>query len=88
VIADALANNTTLTTLNLFSTDSIMHWRRHQRAELINTRERGGCFFSYELLWSDNELGVEGAEEIAKVLESNHTLTTLNLGGTDSVVHW
>jgi hypothetical protein len=33
-------------------------------------------------LWADNELGVEGTKVIAKALESNHTMTTLNLEGT------
>jgi hypothetical protein len=37
---------------------------------------------------ADNELGVEGAKEIAKALESNHTLTTLSIEGTDSTAHW
>jgi hypothetical protein len=36
----------------------------------------------------ENELGVEGAKVIAKGLESNHTLTTLDLGCMDSVIHW
>jgi hypothetical protein len=40
------------------------------------------------LLWPDNGLGVEGAKLIAKALESNRTLTTLNLGSTDSALHW
>jgi hypothetical protein len=42
----------------------------------------------YELLWTANELGVEGAKVIAKTLEGNQTLTTLNLGCTDYVVYW
>jgi hypothetical protein len=42
-------------------------------------------FFIYELLWSGNELGVEGAKQIANALESNHTLTTLDLDSTDSL---
>jgi hypothetical protein len=33
-------------------------------------------------LWAGNELGAEGAKVIAKALESNHTLTTLDLSGT------
>jgi hypothetical protein len=45
-------------------------------------------FLFYELLWADNNLGVEGTRVIAKALESNCTLTTLNLGRTDSVMHW
>jgi hypothetical protein len=36
----------------------------------------------YELLWAGNDLGVEGAKLIAKTLESNHNLTTLDLIGT------
>ena len=40
------------------------------------------AFLFYELLCADNELGVEGAKVIAKALESNRTLTTLNLYGT------
>jgi hypothetical protein len=46
------------------------------------------AFVFYELLWADNALGVEGAKVIAKALESNRTLTTLNLQCTDSVMHW
>jgi hypothetical protein len=41
------------------------------------------AFLFYELLWAENELEGEGAKLIAKVLESNHTLTTLNLACTD-----
>jgi hypothetical protein len=37
----------------------------------------------YGLLWTVNELGVEGAKLIARALESNHTLMTLNLSCTD-----
>jgi hypothetical protein len=40
------------------------------------------AFLFYELLWAGNGLGVEGAKVIAIALESNRTLTTLNLGGT------
>jgi len=40
-------------------------------------------FLLYELLWTVNRLGVEGAKLIANALASNHTLTTLNLDGTD-----
>jgi hypothetical protein len=46
------------------------------------------AFLLYELLWTVNELGVEGAKAIAKALESNHTLTTLNLFSTDSIMDW
>jgi hypothetical protein len=46
------------------------------------------AFLLYELLWTGNGLGVEGAKLIAEALESNHTLTALNLGGTDSIMHW
>jgi hypothetical protein len=45
------------------------------------------CLF-YELLWAVNELGVEGAKLIAKALESNHTLMTLNLSCTDWLYTW
>jgi hypothetical protein len=45
-------------------------------------------FLFYELLWADNDLGVEGAKVIAKALEINHTLTTLDLFSTDSIMHW
>jgi hypothetical protein len=41
-----------------------------------------GSFMFRELLWADNNLGVEGAKQLAKALESNRTLTTLNLLGT------
>jgi hypothetical protein len=40
-------------------------------------------FIMYELLWADNGLGVEGARVIAKTLESNRSLTTLDLSCTD-----
>jgi hypothetical protein len=46
------------------------------------------AFLFYELLWTVNELGMEGAKLIAKSLESNNTLTTLNLHCTESVMHW
>jgi hypothetical protein len=46
------------------------------------------AFLLYELFWADNELGVEGAKVIAKALESNHTMTTLNLWSTDSIIDW
>jgi hypothetical protein len=39
------------------------------------------AFLFYELLWAGNGLGVEGAKLIANVLESNHTLTSLAIGG-------
>jgi hypothetical protein len=42
-------------------------------------------FLFYELLWTGNNLGIEGAKVIAKALESNPTLTTLDLDGTDSL---
>jgi hypothetical protein len=40
--------------------------------------------FICESLSLGNELGVEGAKVIAHALESNHTLTMLDLGCTDS----
>jgi hypothetical protein len=80
-LADALANNTTLTTLNLSCTDSAMHWRRQQTTEWLM------AFLFYEL-WTDNGLGMEGVGLIAKALETNRTLTTLGLGSTDLVMHW
>jgi hypothetical protein len=40
------------------------------------------AFLFYELLWADNNLGMEGAKLIAKALESNRALTTLYLRGT------
>jgi hypothetical protein len=46
------------------------------------------AFLFFELLWAGNELGVEGVKLIAKALKSNHTVTTLELGGSDSVVRW
>jgi hypothetical protein len=46
------------------------------------------AFILYELSWTGNALGVEGAKAIAKTLKSNRTLTKLDLGGTDSVMHW
>ena len=36
----------------------------------------------YELFWAGNGVGVDGAKVIAKALESNRTLTTLDLSGT------
>jgi hypothetical protein len=81
-LADAFANNTTLTRLDISCTESVMHWRRHQRAAWMM------AFLLYELLWTDNRLGMEGAKVIAKALESNPTLTTLDLRCTDSVMHW
>jgi hypothetical protein len=45
-------------------------------------------FIFYELLWTGNELGVHGTRVIAKALETNRTLTTLDLGCTDSVMRW
>jgi hypothetical protein len=83
VIAKALASNRTLTTLNLQCTDSVMHWRRrHEGTGWLMT------FLLYELFWAANGLEVEAAKLIAKALESNYTLTTLYLGGTDSVMYW
>jgi hypothetical protein len=43
------------------------------------------AFLFCELLWAANELGVEGAKVIAKALENNRTLTTLDLESTDSL---
>jgi hypothetical protein len=44
------------------------------------------AFLFSELLWAENAFGVEGARVIAEALDSNHTLTTLNLLCTDSVM--
>jgi hypothetical protein len=82
LIANALVSNRTLTTLGVGGTDSIIHWRRRQNTECLM------AFLFYELLWTGNELGVEGANVIARALESNQTLTTLELFSTDSVMHW
>jgi hypothetical protein len=76
-IAEALESSHTLTTLYLGSTDS-----------LCTSDDTKDCvemmvFLFYELLWAVNGLGVEGAKLIARALESNHTLMTLNLSCTD-----
>jgi hypothetical protein len=41
------------------------------------------AFLLYEFLWTGNEQGAEGTKLIAKALQSNRTLTTLNLWSTN-----
>jgi hypothetical protein len=54
----------------------------------MNGMTDGASSLFYDLLSSVNGLGEEGASVIARALESNHTLTTLILWGTDSLYKW
>ena len=41
-----------------------------------------------EIIWTDNNIGDEGARMISEALKTNTTLTTLGLGSDENEVKW
>ena len=40
------------------------------------------------IIWTDNNIGAEGARMISEALKTNTTLTTLDLGSDENEVKW
>ena len=75
MISESLKINTTLTELYLFSEDKIMKMKIE-----IGERELE------KLIWTDNNIGAEGAKTISESLKINTTLTGLELGSDDKIM--
>ena len=68
-MSETLKDNTTLTSLNLWSEKGR---KMEKRKKGINIEQMTG-----------NKIGAEGAKEMSEILKENTTLTSLDLGGEE-----